>query len=426
MNKKILSCLIVVIGLAAVFFGYQSFYSTSAELTYLDEQHGFVLQYPSVLNNGYKLHVGAFLVSDSDLLDGIYEQCEKYPLSENNDWPKKEIFANGQRFCLETAKDGSYYNYVTKVTQGRNVYSVTISGEGSPIEPMIKSFKVLPPPTAWQTYKNEQYGFELKLPEHFKTYQIKQESLSDGSERLAFYATTTDHKWSDNDLPNGHATLFSLSVMPVAKWLDIHNKCVVAIAAGEGDPSCGLFQSVLLKNDQWVIYNSSVRQAAPDDLSIFPFLLSNEYLQAHVGGTNQSAFDGKNSTFTIDGQPVTLVNGTDSTNTTKYFGNEAEGDLNGDGLEDVAFLITQSPGGSGTFYYVVVALQTADGYQTTNAFLIGDRIAPQSTEIQADAKELHVNFAERKAGEPMTTQPSSGAVLLLKVTPAGVLEGLMK
>ena len=90
-----------------------------------------------------------------------------------------------------------------------------------------------------------------------------------------------------------------------------------------------------------------------------------------------------------------------------------------------AFLVTQETGGSGIFYYAVVALKTANGYKTTNAFFIGDRIAPQTTEINTSAKELYVNFAERKPGEPMTAQPSQGATLYLKVTPAGVLEGLM-
>lgn len=149
----------------------------------------------------------------------------------------------------------------------------------------------------------------------------------------------------------------------------------------------------------------------------------------------QSSFDAKNSSFTINNESIQLVNGISETavapgsasmNTTSYFGNEAKGDLNQDGLEDVAFLITQNSGGSGTFYYVVVALQTADGYQTTNAFLVGDRISPQSTEIHTDARELHVNFAERRQGEPMSAEPSQGAVLLLKVTSKGVLEGLMK
>ncbi len=149
----------------------------------------------------------------------------------------------------------------------------------------------------------------------------------------------------------------------------------------------------------------------------------------------QSVFDGKNSTFTIDGHEVTLVNGVSavpaapgsaSMVTTRYFGNEATGDLSGDGLADTAFLVTQDGGGSGLFYYAVVALKTPTGYKTTNAFLVGDRIAPQTTQINTNAQELYVNFAERKPGEPMSAQPSVGATLYLKATPQGVLEGLMK
>lgn len=163
-----------------------------------------------------------------------------------------------------------------------------------------------------------------------------------------------------------------------------------------------------------------------------------EGMQPDWGGVpsaqGQSTFDGKNATFTIDGKSVTLAKsvsevpqaGSASKVTTRYFGNEATGDLTGDGLPDTAFLVTQDTGGSGLFYYAVVAIQTAGGYKTTNAVLIGDRVAPQSTYIPANSQELQVNYAERKPGEPMTAQPSVGATLLLKVTPAGVLEGLMK
>lgn len=147
-----------------------------------------------------------------------------------------------------------------------------------------------------------------------------------------------------------------------------------------------------------------------------------------------SHFDGRSSTFTIDGQSVTLVDGiteqaipnSSATVITRYFGNEATGDLNADGRDDQAFLITQETGGSGTFYYAVVALKTDSGYLTTNAFFIGDRIAPQSTEIYVDSRELHINFADRNPDEPMSAQPSQGKVLLLKVTEDNILEGLMK
>ncbi len=144
-------------------------------------------------------------------------------------------------------------------------------------------------------------------------------------------------------------------------------------------------------------------------------------------------FDPKNATYEVDGEKITLVNGESeesaapgsaTTITTSYFGNEATGDLNGDGKVDKAFLITQYGGGTGVFYYAVVALNTGASYKMTNAFIVGDRIAPQSTEISN--QELHVNYATRKDDEPMTATPSVGAVLLLKVTKDGVLEGLMK
>lgn len=153
--------------------------------------------------------------------------------------------------------------------------------------------------------------------------------------------------------------------------------------------------------------------------------------QPHMEKTK---FDGRNASFTVDGKLVKLVDGISETpvenstarTTTRYVGNEASGDLNGDGQDDHAFFVSQDAGGSGTFYYVVAALSNDEGYTTTNAFLVGDRIAPQSIEIPHGARELHVYYADRKPGEPMTTQPSEGKVLLLKATSNGALEGLMK
>ncbi|MBA6413389.1 hypothetical protein H2508_09730 [Parahaliea sp. F7430] len=143
---------------------------------------------------------------------------------------------------------------------------------------------------------------------------------------------------------------------------------------------------------------------------------------------------GKNASFTLDGTLIELVNGvssepianSSSRTTTRYLGGEAVGDLNGDGLEDFSFWVAQNAGGSGTFYYVVVALKRPSGYTTTNAFFVGDRIVPETMQISRGSQELQVNFNERARGEPMSTLPSKPATLLLKVTPDGVLEGLMK
>lgn len=125
--------------------------------------------------------------------------------------------------------------------------------------------------------------------------------------------------------------------------------------------------------------------------------------------------DLKNITFVLSEIEVTLVDGLSETEaapgsatkiTTQYFGNEVFGDLNGNGKDDAAFLITQDGGGSGTFFYVVAALQTETGYEGTNAILLGDRIAPQTIELQDGM--LAVNYTDRKPDEPFTTPPSVG------------------
>lgn len=134
---------------------------------------------------------------------------------------------------------------------------------------------------------------------------------------------------------------------------------------------------------------------------------------------NQIVTTGKinlvDGTYIIDDESVTLrsgfaesniVDGSSSKKITRYFGNDAIGDLNNDGKNDIAFLLTQETGGSGIFYYVAVALGTNNGYTGLNAVLLGDRIAPQSTEIK-DGKVI-VNYAVRNVDEPMTTKPSIG------------------
>ena len=130
----------------------------------------------------------------------------------------------------------------------------------------------------------------------------------------------------------------------------------------------------------------------------------------------------ENAAYSVNGENITLVNGqaekeiapgSTSKEITKYFGNRAVGDLNGDGAQDVSFLITQDNGGSGIFYYVVAALFTENGYQGTNAILLGDRIAPQSTEIKDG--QITVNYADRKADESFAVSPSVGVSKTFKV-----------
>lgn len=141
--------------------------------------------------------------------------------------------------------------------------------------------------------------------------------------------------------------------------------------------------------------------------------------------------DYKNASYRIEGQAVKLTNGVSevesapgsvSKTITKYFGNELKKDLDGDGREDIAFLLTQETGGSGTFFYVVAALDTDQGYIGSHAVLLGDRIAPQTTE-SGPSKSIVVNYADRASGEPMTTSPSVGKSIRLILDPTSLQFG---
>ena len=135
-----------------------------------------------------------------------------------------------------------------------------------------------------------------------------------------------------------------------------------------------------------------------------------------VAPTTQNA-DYKTVTVTIDAKPVKI-----GENGTQYFGNELKKDLNGDGREDVAFIITSQPGGSGTFYYLAGAIATSSGYVGTDAVFIGDRIAPQTTE-SGPGREVIVNYADRKPSDPFTTPPSVGKSLYLLLDPSTLTWG---
>ncbi len=127
-------------------------------------------------------------------------------------------------------------------------------------------------------------------------------------------------------------------------------------------------------------------------------------LQFTIAGTAVKLEDGKAESTSEAGATEKVV--------TTYFGNEVAQDLDGDGRDDFAYIVTQTTGGSGTFYYVVGAVSTPRGYVGTEAVLLGDRIAPQTTE-KGPNRSVIVNYAVRKAGEPMTTRPSLGKSMRL-------------
>jgi len=176
------------------------------------------------------------------------------------------------------------------------------------------------------------------------------------------------------------------------------------------------------------------RYANSDESFIFwdkgdnALVLENNEEKDYIGCVSLIQSNYKNGIYIIDGKSIQLQDGhseleipnSTSKLVTQYFGNEARGDFNGDEFSDVSFLLTQNSGGSGTFFYVVVALGGKNGYQGTNAILLGDRIAPQTSNWMNG--EIIVNYAERKPDEPMTARPSMGVSKFLKITDSQLVE----
>ncbi|MDB5264838.1 MAG: hypothetical protein JWN64_409 [Parcubacteria group bacterium] len=130
----------------------------------------------------------------------------------------------------------------------------------------------------------------------------------------------------------------------------------------------------------------------------------------------------KDGVYTIDGKDVQLLNGTSEVEAapgsavkikTAYVGNEATGDLNGDGKEDIAFIISQNKGGAATMYYLVAAFKTDTLYSGTNAILLGDRIAPDSVSIQGGT--ILAKYKGRNTWEAPTVNPTIPLTTRVKI-----------
>lgn len=153
-------------------------------------------------------------------------------------------------------------------------------------------------------------------------------------------------------------------------------------------------------------------------LSIFAIVRMQNYepmMDVPIDGTeNITQVDPLNMTYNVDGQVFTLVDGkaevsipeSTTKNSLYLFGQPVSADFDTDGDTDQALWLMNDAGGTGKFYYAVLVMNDGLGGKPTNAMFLGDRIAPQSVAIE-EGRAVY-NFAERKPGEPMTTEPSVG------------------
>lgn len=139
-------------------------------------------------------------------------------------------------------------------------------------------------------------------------------------------------------------------------------------------------------------------------------------------GADRTGPDPLNTTYRIEGQPIALVNGHHESLAapgsatrvkTALWKQPVFGDLDGDGDEDAALLLTQDPGGSGTFYYVAAAVNADGRHIGTDTVLLGDRIV--ATGIEIINGRIAVNYTDRRPAEPMRATPSVSRTMALMV-----------
>ncbi|MEI6041964.1 MAG: hypothetical protein WCQ00_00100 [bacterium] len=160
------------------------------------------------------------------------------------------------------------------------------------------------------------------------------------------------------------------------------------------------------------------------------YLLGNKKKEVHnFDNVNTSAtstsnlnFDPLNFSYDIEGEKITLANGTSTSDIvpgsaekleTTVFDKPAIGDLNNDKENDSAVLLVQDSGGTGLFYYVVSVMNNAGVIKNTNSIFIGDRIEPISIKIRNGKIELV--YIDRNTDEPMSAEPTVRTVKTFEV-----------
>ncbi|MFZ3020314.1 MAG: hypothetical protein WA051_02240 [Minisyncoccia bacterium] len=258
------------------------------------------------------------------------------------------------------------------------------------------------------TYKNTEYGFSVSLPQSWNGY-----SVVDGTKEI-------------RDVQRG-------GVVASAPTIGIRNPLWTKEIPRQDIP----IDIYTLSQWKWIIagqYSVSAAPIPPSELarnSKYVFALPARYNFAYpvgfeevekiIAGKPVKAFEPiaapspLNATYKIKDIPVTLVNGkaekeiapnSASKQVVSVFGEPVYGDLDKDGDKDAVMYITENDGGSGTFFYVVVALLENGKYLGTNAMYLGDRIAPQNINIKDGVAVA--NFADRMASESFAIRPSIG------------------
>lgn len=150
-------------------------------------------------------------------------------------------------------------------------------------------------------------------------------------------------------------------------------------------------------------------------------------MRSSLNHSEQQADPGaaKNLTVNIDNQTFTMKDGVAElpaapgsaiTNTLRVVGQLGTGDVNADGKADTALLLQNDPGGSGIFYYAVLAINNGGVYRATNVLPLGDRIKPEAIDF-ADGKFVY-RFLDHTPDEAMAAEPTLERKVVVQFDPA--------
>ena len=89
------------------------------------------------------------------------------------------------------------------------------------------------------------------------------------------------------------------------------------------------------------------------------------------------------------------------------------GDINGDGLEDIATTLIADPGGSGTFTFLTLVLNDKGAAKPVASVYLGDRILVESLVIEAES--VIVIMLDRKPDDPMSAEPTVEVTRIFKL-----------
>ena len=137
------------------------------------------------------------------------------------------------------------------------------------------------------------------------------------------------------------------------------------------------------------------------------------HAQANLDCNTVQHADPANATYVIEGDEVTLVNGARSQpaapgshtmhDTRLIPGTQLCGSLDSEPV--VVTLLSDDPGGSGSFLYVAAIPKEGRSYP---AALVGDRISPKSIVIEKN--QIVVTYLGRDNNQPMSAPPTTTLV----------------